>query len=251
MIYMNDNEALLNAVLTREVDVAMTQSGWLEANFPETISKLYYHDIKNVTYRSRPYTLPTTTNLVPAFGLSAAPHITLKMQEQILSALSRLNHTSPPAIAAGISTFILPASYERARELVVKLDLMQESAEGKSCQYDFDDLNSLVYCPPGFSPEEDDLLYSKCKVRKLPCPAGITCFCSPCVQDLYVMIFPWRTVLGLCCTLFAIGLCFSIGWTSFLQSERLLARCFRASKKFSSSMKRGSDSGIRFSKVPL
>ena len=106
---------MMEAVLHGEVDVIILQGGWLEENFPQNIPLLQILAPKQLDFSGEPYPFLTSTELVPEFALSAAPYISVQLQQRILLALLALN--SSAMRDAGIASFSFAASYAIARQV--------------------------------------------------------------------------------------------------------------------------------------
>jgi hypothetical protein len=95
VFYQGDFMQQMEAVERGEVDVGFMLSGWLEANFPKSISKFNLIDLKNLTYQTKLYPFLMSTQLVPAYGLAAGPEVPWILQEQ--PDPSRSSSPSPPS----------------------------------------------------------------------------------------------------------------------------------------------------------
>ena len=190
----------------------------LEANYPQNIPLFQQHEIKHVSYQSEAYPFLTSTELVPAFGLSAALHIPWMMRGQILSFLDALNTYHPAAVSAGISRVTLAASYEPARKVGRDSGVIVDDATGTTCHRPFEEPHAFILCPPGFVKDSPKAIDISCERRGLPCPPGLVCVCRPCIPVLAVNVFPWEVVLGLCAALFATGLFLSLGWRATISA---------------------------------
>ena len=196
-------------------------SGWMEANYPQNIPLFQQHEIKHVSYQSEAYPFLTSTELVPAFGLSAAPHIPWTLQQQVMTALSALNASHPASMSAGISRFTLAASYEPARKVGRGVGVIVENDTSTTCHSPFEEPHAFILCPPGFVKDSPKAIDISCQRRGLPCPPGLVCVCRPCIPVLAVNVFPWEVVLGLCAALFATGLFLSLGWRATMDAAEV------------------------------
>ena len=86
----------MEAVERGEVDVGFMLSGWLEANFPNKIPEFRLLAPKSLAYQREPYPFLTSTQLVPAYGLSSSPDNPWMLQQQV--------RARPPSIYRDIVT---------------------------------------------------------------------------------------------------------------------------------------------------
>ena len=218
----------MDAVLRDEVDMGFLLTGWLEANYPQNIPLFQLHELKTLNYQSEPYPFLTSTELVPAFGLSSAPSVPWSLQQRILNALTSLNATHKAAQSAGIATFTLAASYESTRKVGLHVGVIVQDGLGHGethCHSPFQKAYEIIMCPDGFVKESEEAVEIGCKRRGLYCPKGLECVCRPCIPVLAVNVFPWQVVLGLCAALFAAGLLLTLGWRATLElSDMDMAR---------------------------
>ena len=222
IFYQGDYLRQMEAVQRGEVDLGFMLGGWMEANYPQNIPLFNTLATKRVVYQSEPYPFLTSTEVVPAFGLSASPDIPWTLQQEILTALAALNATSPAALSAGIARFTLSASYEPARRVGQDVGVLYAAGpENTTCHSPFEDPYAFVFCPPGFVRDSPAAIDAGCARRGLYCPPGLVCLCRPCIPVLAVNVFPWQVVLGLCVALFAAGLLLSLGWRAALEAPHV------------------------------
>jgi ABC-type phosphate/phosphonate transport system substrate-binding protein len=86
VFYQSDYTRQMEAVLRGEVDVAFMLSGWMEANYPQNIPLFQLLGPKQVSYQSETYPFLTSTEIVPSYGVSAAPYIPWVLQQQVYNA---------------------------------------------------------------------------------------------------------------------------------------------------------------------
>jgi hypothetical protein len=222
VFYQSDYTRQMEAVLRGEVDVGFMLSGWMEANYPHNIPLFQLLGPKQVSYQSETYPFLTSTEIVPSYGVSAAPYIPWVLQQQVYNALSAINEAQPEAIAAGIFGFSLAASYAMTREIGTKVGVFYESKDrGVTCRDPFADPYEYVMCPPGYMKETLQAIHNSCKRRRLTCPEGLECVCRPCIPVLAVNVFPWQIVMGLCAALFAAALFLTVGWRMAMDAAQV------------------------------
>ena len=219
----------MNDVLNGAIDFAFTQSSWFEANHPDKMPLFRFHDTAPAAYQGEDYPFLTTTDLVPTFGVAAAPGVPRALRTQVFDALSRLNASHPAARAAGIATFTLPASYEKCRVLAERLGILYRTPDGgKACLDQFADLPRLITCPPGWTEDDPAGMLAGCARAGLPCPAGLRCLCGPCRPAAAANMFQWPVVLGLCLALVGVGLGLAVASRASLASFEFLGALLHA-----------------------
>ena len=222
VFYRTDFEQQLQDVLAGNIDVAFVTTGWMEANHPEVMQNLRIHHSNNEInlfyklgvpplFQSEPIPFETSTDLIALNGFSAAPHIDPTMRELILHALIAMNDTAAMN-AAGLSEFTISSSYVYPRTLAIDAGTMFAPSDADvrtRCLSAFLEPYDIVTCPPGYELLEQQAAEANCNHLGRPCPPGQKCLCQPCTPLQPTNVYPWPMVLGLCCSLFFVGLCFS------------------------------------------
>ena len=76
------------------------------------------------SYQGEAYPFVTSTDIIPSYGLAAAPSVPVHLQGAVTAALARLNLTDPSIAAIGVSQFTSPASYDVPRQQTIALGLL-------------------------------------------------------------------------------------------------------------------------------
>lgn len=140
-------------------------------------------DVVNASFQGEQYPFLLSTGLVPHYGLAAGPDVPWMLRRQVLDALMQLNHTSPAAAAAGISTFTVPASYHVPRQNALDLGVMYRKGKGFECMDQFAAVYELGLCRAGYVWGPRDAVAGGCRALGLPCPANLSCLCRPCAES--------------------------------------------------------------------
>ena len=182
VFYQQDYGRQLRDILNGTVDAGFIQSGWIEANHPEAIPHLLFHNLSRAQYQSEAYPFALSTDLIPTYGLSAAPAIPWALRETIAQALMRLNRSHPAAASAGVSKFTVPGDYGMVGKIVEHVGILYRDARANARCYDsWGNLDDLVTCAPGYVRDRLAPLDQSCAAPGLPCPQDLTCVCRPCV----------------------------------------------------------------------
>ncbi len=182
IFYQQDYGRQLRDVLDGTVDAGFIQSGWIEANHPEAIPLLLFHNLSRAQYQSEDYPFALSTELIPTYGFSAAPAIPWALREAIAQALMRLTGSHPAAAAAGVSKFTVPGDYAAVVRVVEHVGVLyRDAAAAARCHDSWGSLDALVTCPPGYARDRRAPLGRSCAGPGHPCPPGLVCICRPCV----------------------------------------------------------------------
>ena len=217
MFYLSDYTRQMEAVQRDEIDVGFLLAGWLEANAPQNIPLLQLLGVKQLDFQAERYPFITSTDLVAAWGLSAASYIPWSLRQQVLTALSALNASHKAAQSGGIATFTLASSLELTRKVGENAGVLVHEGSSAFCHSPFQPPHEFIVCPEGFVKDSPEAIEHGCERKGLHCPRGLLCLCRPCIPVLAVNVFPWQVVLGMCVALFAAGLFLTLGWRATLE----------------------------------
>jgi len=111
ILYGSDFERQFEDVLSGRIDAGLVSSTWLAENHPAQQHLLRIHRQLQMSYEGEEFPFPTSTPLIPQYGLASSERVHWKLKSAVANALQQLDGSHPVAIAAKLEGFTGPGSY--------------------------------------------------------------------------------------------------------------------------------------------
>jgi len=210
--YGADYESYYQAVLRGELDVGFATSSWLTKTHNDEIDQLRIHDRQSApSYEGQVYP-SAVSRLTPTYGVVVSDRLSWQIKRKILAALENLNASHPGMKLMKLAGWSSSVNYGVSMIAAENSGVAYQTAEGaKMCRdpYDRLDIWTSIKCPGGYYKVDYNMSTRQCELAGIPCPAGVICFCRPCLLKPQ-NTFRWETVLGLCAALYGVGLFYFI-----------------------------------------
>ncbi|MET0075724.1 MAG: PhnD/SsuA/transferrin family substrate-binding protein [Candidatus Thiodiazotropha lotti] len=120
--FFNTHDAVVDAVISGEVDAGTVRTDTLEQMSASGLVKLHEIKVLNLqTNQGFPYLL--STQLYPEWPLAALPHTPKSLGEKVSIALLKMPQDHPAAVSSRILGWTVPANYEPVHELYRSLNI--------------------------------------------------------------------------------------------------------------------------------
>jgi len=173
-------------VMSGALDAALVSSGKLEELAlagSVNLSEIKILNLQNSSSTGDPFPFKLSTRTFPGLTLAYSGDLDGKIvASEMVTALFRINSSSPAAIAGDYFRWLPPASTTTVHESLEDIGVLtKDKKTGKrACDLNYRSNYDGITCPDGYFKHLEHIASEQCENVQLACPPDRECFCKPC-----------------------------------------------------------------------